>query len=192
MGLGTTGLTFFDDEVTRFFEPAASGHQVMYLAAIGERGTRSARPVAWRDSNPEPRTSLPIRRRNRGLPRLPGPLDCRSSANRPKLHDTPPWVDGYGLGLVPCGALARAEGGGIGAGPRPQSHPDMPRPAGLLHRFGAPGTSPGQVSRRLVVMSGRRLPRVEGGEEYGQDGVCVWLPANPCARAMAELADRAK
>ncbi len=38
MGLGATGLTFFDDEVTRFFEPAAEGRQVMYLAAIGEQG----------------------------------------------------------------------------------------------------------------------------------------------------------
>ncbi|MDP9266388.1 MAG: SagB family peptide dehydrogenase [Chloroflexota bacterium] len=40
MGLGTTGLTFFDDEVTRFFEPAAAGRQIMYLAAIGERAGR--------------------------------------------------------------------------------------------------------------------------------------------------------
>jgi SagB-type dehydrogenase family enzyme len=40
MGLGTTGLTFFDDEVTRFFEPAAAGRQVMYLAAIGQRAAR--------------------------------------------------------------------------------------------------------------------------------------------------------
>jgi SagB-type dehydrogenase family enzyme len=37
MGLGATGLTFFDDEVTRFFEPASEGRQVMYLAAIGRR-----------------------------------------------------------------------------------------------------------------------------------------------------------
>jgi SagB-type dehydrogenase family enzyme len=37
LGLGATGLTFFDDDVTRFFEPAASGRQVMYLAAIGAR-----------------------------------------------------------------------------------------------------------------------------------------------------------
>lgn len=37
MGLGATGLTFFDDEVTSFFEPAAVGRQVMYLAATGER-----------------------------------------------------------------------------------------------------------------------------------------------------------
>lgn len=35
MGLGATGLTFFDDEVTRFFEPAAAGRQVMHLAAVG-------------------------------------------------------------------------------------------------------------------------------------------------------------
>lgn len=37
-GLGATGLTFFDDEVTEFFEPAADGRQVMYLAALGDRG----------------------------------------------------------------------------------------------------------------------------------------------------------
>ncbi|MBI4345974.1 MAG: SagB/ThcOx family dehydrogenase [Elusimicrobia bacterium] len=35
LGLGATGLTFFDDEVTGFFEPAAEGRQVMYLAAVG-------------------------------------------------------------------------------------------------------------------------------------------------------------
>jgi SagB-type dehydrogenase family enzyme len=34
-GLGATGLTFFDDEVTRFFKPAAADRQVMYLAALG-------------------------------------------------------------------------------------------------------------------------------------------------------------
>jgi SagB-type dehydrogenase family enzyme len=33
--LGATGLTFFDDEVTAFFEPASAGRQVMYLAAVG-------------------------------------------------------------------------------------------------------------------------------------------------------------
>lgn len=37
MGLAATGLTFFDDEVTRVFEPASEGRQVMYLAAIGRR-----------------------------------------------------------------------------------------------------------------------------------------------------------
>lgn len=33
--LGATGLTFFDDGVTAFFEPASAGRQVMYLAAVG-------------------------------------------------------------------------------------------------------------------------------------------------------------
>lgn len=42
-GLGATGLTFFDDEVTRFFEPAAAGRQVMYLVALGWR-SRSQLP----------------------------------------------------------------------------------------------------------------------------------------------------
>lgn len=35
LGLGATGLTFFDDDATRFFEPAAQGRQVMYLVAAG-------------------------------------------------------------------------------------------------------------------------------------------------------------
>jgi len=34
-GFGATGLTFFDDEVTQFFEPEAKGRQVMFLAALG-------------------------------------------------------------------------------------------------------------------------------------------------------------
>jgi SagB-type dehydrogenase family enzyme len=34
--LGATGLTFFDDEVTHFFQPAAGDRQVMYLAALGQ------------------------------------------------------------------------------------------------------------------------------------------------------------
>jgi nitroreductase len=40
LGLGGTGLTFFDDEVTAVFEPAARGRQVMYLAAAGRRAGR--------------------------------------------------------------------------------------------------------------------------------------------------------
>ncbi len=40
LGLGATGLTFFDDEVTALFEPAARGRQVMYLAAAGRRRRR--------------------------------------------------------------------------------------------------------------------------------------------------------
>jgi SagB-type dehydrogenase family enzyme len=38
IGLGATGLTFFDDEVTAVFEPPARGRQVMYLAAVGVPG----------------------------------------------------------------------------------------------------------------------------------------------------------
>jgi SagB-type dehydrogenase family enzyme len=33
--LGATGLTFFDDDVTRFFSPHASGKAVMFLTAVG-------------------------------------------------------------------------------------------------------------------------------------------------------------
>jgi SagB-type dehydrogenase family enzyme len=36
-GLAATGLTFFDDAVTEFLQPAAGGRQVMYLAALGAR-----------------------------------------------------------------------------------------------------------------------------------------------------------
>jgi SagB-type dehydrogenase family enzyme len=35
LGLGATGLTFFDDEVTRFFSPHAAGKSVMFLTAVG-------------------------------------------------------------------------------------------------------------------------------------------------------------
>ncbi len=38
--LGATGLTFFDDDVTRFFSPHAAGKSVMFLVAIG-RGDRA-------------------------------------------------------------------------------------------------------------------------------------------------------
>jgi SagB-type dehydrogenase family enzyme len=37
LGLGATGLTFFDGEVTRVFEPASQGREVMYLVAVGQR-----------------------------------------------------------------------------------------------------------------------------------------------------------
>jgi SagB-type dehydrogenase family enzyme len=33
--LGATGLTFYDDEVTRFFSPQAAGKSVMFLTALG-------------------------------------------------------------------------------------------------------------------------------------------------------------
>jgi SagB-type dehydrogenase family enzyme len=35
LGLGATGLTFFDDDVTRFFSPHAAGKSVMFLTAVG-------------------------------------------------------------------------------------------------------------------------------------------------------------
>ena len=42
LGLGATGLTFFDDDVTAFFSPHAAGKSVMFLVAIGRR--KRARP----------------------------------------------------------------------------------------------------------------------------------------------------
>jgi SagB-type dehydrogenase family enzyme len=38
LGLGATGLTFFDDDVTRFFSPHAEGKAVMFLVALGRPG----------------------------------------------------------------------------------------------------------------------------------------------------------
>ena len=35
-GLGATGLTFFDDDVTEFFSPHAAGKSVMFLTAVGK------------------------------------------------------------------------------------------------------------------------------------------------------------
>ena len=35
LGIGATGLTFFDDDVTRFFSPHAAGKSVMFLMAFG-------------------------------------------------------------------------------------------------------------------------------------------------------------
>jgi SagB-type dehydrogenase family enzyme len=40
LGLGATGLTFFDDDVTTFFSPRAAGRSVMFLMAIGQRPGR--------------------------------------------------------------------------------------------------------------------------------------------------------
>jgi nitroreductase len=36
LGLGASGLTFFDDEVTRFFSPHAKSKNVMFLVALGK------------------------------------------------------------------------------------------------------------------------------------------------------------
>ena len=35
LGIGATGLTFFDDDVTRFFSPHAAAKSVMFLVACG-------------------------------------------------------------------------------------------------------------------------------------------------------------
>ncbi len=35
LGLGATGLTFFDDDVTAFFSPHAASKSVMFLMAVG-------------------------------------------------------------------------------------------------------------------------------------------------------------
>jgi SagB-type dehydrogenase family enzyme len=35
LGLGASGLTFFDDDVTEFFSPDAAGKSVMFLIAVG-------------------------------------------------------------------------------------------------------------------------------------------------------------
>jgi SagB-type dehydrogenase family enzyme len=42
LGLGATGLTFFDDDVTRFFSPLAAGASVMFLVACGRRRPQGA------------------------------------------------------------------------------------------------------------------------------------------------------
>ncbi len=42
-GLGATGLTFYDDDVTEFFSPHAKGKSAIFLTAIG-RSAKSKRP----------------------------------------------------------------------------------------------------------------------------------------------------
>jgi len=41
---GATGLTFFDDEVTEFFSPHATGKSVMFLVALGHPGRTALGP----------------------------------------------------------------------------------------------------------------------------------------------------
>ena len=41
-GLGATGLTFFDDDVTVFFSPHAAGKSVMFLMAVGHPAPKRA------------------------------------------------------------------------------------------------------------------------------------------------------
>ncbi len=40
LGLGATGLTFYDDAVTDFFSPHAKGKSAMFLVAVGRRVRR--------------------------------------------------------------------------------------------------------------------------------------------------------
>ena len=41
LGLGATGMTFYDDEVTEFFSPHAAGKSLMFLVALGETDRRN-------------------------------------------------------------------------------------------------------------------------------------------------------
>ena len=43
LGLGASGLTFFDDDVTEFFSPDAAGKSVMFLIAVGKSARRKIR-----------------------------------------------------------------------------------------------------------------------------------------------------
>ena len=47
LGLGATGLTFFDDQVTEFFSPHAAGKAVMFLVAAGHARKLTAGRLAW-------------------------------------------------------------------------------------------------------------------------------------------------
>jgi SagB-type dehydrogenase family enzyme len=46
LGLGASGLTFFDDEVTAFFSPHAVGRSVLFHMAVGPRGRHTVPPDA--------------------------------------------------------------------------------------------------------------------------------------------------
>jgi SagB-type dehydrogenase family enzyme len=48
LGLGATGLTFYDDEVIEFFSPHAAGKDVMFLTAIGYADRERLRPQMLR------------------------------------------------------------------------------------------------------------------------------------------------
>jgi SagB-type dehydrogenase family enzyme len=45
LGLGATGLTFYDDDVTAFFSPHAAGKSVMFLVALGHDARRRRDPA---------------------------------------------------------------------------------------------------------------------------------------------------
>jgi Nitroreductase family len=57
LGLGATGLTFYDDDVVRFFEPAAAGKEAIFVTALGlPARRRSPQGLA-----PPPATVEPLR-----------------------------------------------------------------------------------------------------------------------------------
>ena len=41
LGLGATGLTFYDDDVVRFFEPDAAGQEAIFVTALGPAARRA-------------------------------------------------------------------------------------------------------------------------------------------------------
>jgi hypothetical protein len=43
LGLGASGLTFYDDDVVRFFSPHAAGKDAIFVTALG-RARRAADP----------------------------------------------------------------------------------------------------------------------------------------------------
>ena len=44
-GFGATGLTFYDDEVVRFFSPAAAGRTALFVTALGRAAVGPASPL---------------------------------------------------------------------------------------------------------------------------------------------------
>jgi SagB-type dehydrogenase family enzyme len=57
VGLGATGLTFYDDDVVRFFEPDAAGKEAIFVTALG---SAAQRPRS-RDLPMAPTTAEPLR-----------------------------------------------------------------------------------------------------------------------------------
>ena len=62
LGLGASGLTFYDDEVVRFFASRAEGKEAIFVTALGRaaRGVGrpallKAEPTSWAESAPRPR-----------------------------------------------------------------------------------------------------------------------------------------
>lgn len=48
LGLGATGLTFYDDEAIEFFSPHAADKDVMFLTAVGHADRKRLRPITAR------------------------------------------------------------------------------------------------------------------------------------------------